>query len=131
MNIIDNAAKYGKDGGRVQITMESDSYSVQIYVRDWGVGIPEDELPFVKEKFYKGSSKQRGSGIGLAVTDEIVRMHSGMLNITSKQGEGTCVMISLPLAEVAPISPTKVVEPERTTEAGESEKKTEETSSEQ
>lgn len=104
LNIIDNAAKYGKDGGKVQITMEADSYSVRISVRDWGVGIPEDELPFVKQKFYKGSSKQRGSGIGLAVTDEIVRMHSGMLTIESKQGEGTEVTVSLPLADVAAIN---------------------------
>lgn len=115
LNIIDNAAKYGKDGGKVQITLECDNYTVKISVRDWGVGIPEDELPFVKEKFYKGSSKQRGSGIGLAVTDEIVRMHGGMLTITSKQGEGTCVTVSLPLADVAAISanePEKTIEPD-------------------
>ncbi len=104
LNIIDNAAKYGKSGGKIQILLERDSYTVQVKVRDWGVGIPADELPFVKEKFYKGSSKQRGSGIGLAITDEIVRMHNGILKIESKQGEGTCVTISLPIADVAPIS---------------------------
>lgn len=97
LNILDNAAKYGKDGGKIEIDLSADSYTVQIDIRDWGQGIPEDELPFVKEKFYKGSSKQRGSGIGLAVTDEIIRMHGGMLNIASKVGEGTCVTISLPL----------------------------------
>lgn len=83
LNIIDNAAKYGKSGGRIRITLSRDSYTVMIEVRDWGVGIKEDELPFVKEKFYKGSSKQRGSGIGLAVTDEIVRMHGGTLNVAA------------------------------------------------
>lgn len=88
LNIIDNAAKYGKSGGRIRITLSRDSYTVMIEVRDWGVGIKEDELPFVKEKFYKGSSKQRGSGIGLAVTDEIVRMHGGTLNVASIYGEG-------------------------------------------
>ena len=97
LNILDNAAKYGKDGGKIEIDLSADSYTVRIDIRDWGQGIPEDELPFVKEKFYKGSSKQRGSGIGLAVTDEIIRMHGGMLNIASKVGEGTCVTISLPL----------------------------------
>ena len=75
-----------------------------------GIGIKEDELPFVKEKFYKGSSKQRGSGIGLAVTDEIVRMHGGTLNIASTYGEGTTVTISLPLAN----TDTKRVEPTET-----------------
>lgn len=116
LNIIDNAAKYGKSGGKIQILLERDSYTVQVKVRDWGVGIPADELPFVKEKFYKGSSKQRGSGIGLAITDEIVRMHNGILKIESKQGEGTCVTISLPIADVAPISakePPQLTEPEK------------------
>lgn len=101
LNIIDNAAKYGKSGGKIEITLSRDSYTVRIEVRDWGDGIPEDELPFVKEKFYKGSSKQRGSGIGLAVTDEIVRMHGGTLNIASKMGDGTIVTISLPLANTS------------------------------
>ncbi len=101
LNIIDNAAKYGKSGGKIEILLSRDSYTVLIEVRDWGIGIPEDELPFVKEKFYKGSSKQRGSGIGLAVTDEIVRMHGGTLNIASKVGEGTSVTITLPLADTA------------------------------
>lgn len=107
LNIIDNAAKYGKSGGRIRITLSRDSYTVMIEVRDWGVGIKEDELPFVKEKFYKGSSKQRGSGIGLAVTDEIVRMHGGTLNVASIYGEGTTVTITLPLAntETRPAQP--------------------------
>ncbi len=107
LNIIDNAAKYGKSGGKIEIVLSRDSYTVRIDVRDWGVGIKEDELPFVKEKFYKGSSKQRGNGIGLAVTDEIVRMHGGTLNIASKYGEGTVVTVSLPLAN----ADSKRVEP--------------------
>lgn len=107
LNIIDNAAKYGKSGGKIEIALSRDSYTVRIDVRDWGVGIKEDELPFVKEKFYKGSSKQRGNGIGLAVTDEIVRMHGGTLNIASKYGEGTVVTVSLPLAN----ADSKRVEP--------------------
>ena len=53
----------------------------------------------MKEKFYKGSSKQRGSGIGLAVTEEIVSLHSGTLEIASTQGAGTTVTITLPAAE--------------------------------
>ena len=72
-----------------------------VCVRDWGPGIPEAELPFVKEKFYKGSSKQRGSGIGLAVTDEIVTMHGGTVDITSKQGTGTAVYVRIPAADTS------------------------------
>ncbi|MEG2378565.1 MAG: HAMP domain-containing sensor histidine kinase, partial [Clostridia bacterium] len=62
-----------------------------------GEGIPAEELPYIKLKFYKGTSKMKGSGIGLAVSDEIVKMHGGELTIESKVGEGTCVTISLPL----------------------------------
>jgi signal transduction histidine kinase len=134
LNIIDNAAKYGKSGGKIEIRLESDSYTARIHVRDWGVGIPEDELPFVKEKFYKGSSKQRGSGIGLAVTDEIVRMHGGILKINSRQGEGTCVIISLPLAEVAPIAGEeagKITETAKPADLSDTQDITEDMSSEQ
>lgn len=111
LNVIDNAAKYGKSGGKIRIELSRDSYTVRIEVRDWGVGIKEDELPFVKEKFYKGSSKQRGSGIGLAVTDEIVRMHGGTLHIASTYGEGTLVTISLPLAntDANRVEPTETI----------------------
>ena len=54
--------------------------AIVVRIRDFGPGIPEDELPHVKMKFYKGSSKARGSGIGLAVCDEIVTMHGGTLD---------------------------------------------------
>ncbi|MBR6522948.1 MAG: ATP-binding protein, partial [Oscillospiraceae bacterium] len=69
----------------------------KITVRDFGPGIPEDELPHVKERFYKGSSKERGSGIGLAVCDEIIRLHDGTLAIENAQGGGTLVTVRLPV----------------------------------
>ncbi len=99
LNIIDNAAKYGREGKKIAVTVERAENDVRVVVRDWGAGIPEDELPHVKERFYKGSSKERGSGIGLAVTDEIVKMHGGSLTITSKVGEGTVVIITVPAIE--------------------------------
>ena len=99
LNIIDNAAKYGRSGGKIEVALSREENTIVVCVRDWGPGIPEAELPFVKEKFYKGSSKQRGSGIGLAVTDEIVRMHGGSLDITSKQGAGTAVYIRIPAVD--------------------------------
>ncbi|MGE4547918.1 MAG: ATP-binding protein [Intestinibacillus sp.] len=99
LNILDNAAKYGKSGGRIEVSLLREGGNIVACVRDWGVGIPEAELPFVKEKFYKGSSKQRGSGIGLAVTDEIVTLHGGSLEIRSRAGEGTAVYIILPALE--------------------------------
>ena len=73
--------------------------SVVIRIRDYGPGIPEEELPRVKLKFYKGSSKARGSGIGLAVCEEIVTMHGGMLTLENAEGGGTLVTISIPTGE--------------------------------
>ncbi|MCI7125913.1 MAG: HAMP domain-containing histidine kinase [Agathobaculum sp.] len=99
LNILDNAAKYGADGKQIEITLRRAGGRIVAVVRDHGAGIPEAELPFVKEKFYKGSSKQRGSGIGLAVTEEIVSLHGGTLDIASTVGEGTTVTVTLPAAD--------------------------------
>ena len=66
-------------------------------IRDFGPGIPEAELPYVKQKFYKGSSKARGSGIGLAVCDEIMRLHNGTFDIANAPGGGTVVTMTLPM----------------------------------
>ena len=96
LNIFDNAAKHG--GGQViDAYIRLRPQAIVIYIRDYGPGIPEDELPLVKHKFYKGSSKARGSGIGLAVCDEIMQMHGGWLNLDNAKGGGTVVAIGLPL----------------------------------
>lgn len=97
LNILDNACKYGKSGRKIDVAITTDSETVSVEIRDHGPGIPPDELPMVKKKFYKGSSKERGSGIGLAVCDEIVERHNGRLDITNAPGGGTCVTITLPL----------------------------------
>ncbi len=96
-NILDNAVKHGEQGGRLTVSATADDAMATIAIRDYGEGIPEEELPYVKLKFYKGTSKMKGSGIGLAVSDEIVNLHGGELNIESKVGEGTCVYVVLPL----------------------------------
>lgn len=96
-NILDNAVKHGEHGGRICVSADMDDEIATIAIRDFGEGIPEEELPYVKLKFYKGTSKMKGSGIGLAVSDEIVNLHGGELNIESTVGEGTCVYIKLPL----------------------------------
>ena len=97
-NVLDNAAKHGGAGKRIDAAIHGTEDSVVITVRDHGPGIPEEELPFVKQKFYKGSSKARGSGIGLAVCDEIVRLHGGTFDIGNAEGGGCVVTISLPRA---------------------------------
>ncbi len=99
LNILDNAAKHGGEGKRIQASIAADQGGVAIRIRDFGPGIPEDELPLVKMKFYKGSSKARGTGIGLAVCEEIVQMHGGSLTLENAQGGGTLVTVWLPAAQ--------------------------------
>lgn len=96
LNILDNAAKHGKDGKRIEASLVHENGEIIIRIRDYGPGISEDELPLVKKKFYKGSSKARGSGIGLAVCDEIVLKHGGSLILENADGGGTLVTIQLP-----------------------------------
>lgn len=96
LNILDNAAKHGKDGKRIDASITHENSNIVIRIRDYGPGISEDELPLVKKKFYKGSSKARGSGIGLAVCDEIVLKHRGTLTLENAEGGGTLVTIQLP-----------------------------------
>ena len=99
LNILDNAAKHGGEGKRIDASIHREGGSVVIRIRDYGPGIPEEELPHVKMKFYKGSSKARGSGIGLAVCEEIVTMHGGTLELSNAPGGGTLVTVSLPIPE--------------------------------
>ena len=99
-NLLDNAAKHGGSGKRIQVAIRQSPDDYIITIRDFGPGIPEAELPFIKQKFYKGSSKARGSGIGLAVCDEIVGRHGGTLAIGNAEGGGTVVTIALPLDEI-------------------------------
>lgn len=102
LNILDNAAKYGRtgpDSGIIEVSLTADQNAATVIFRDYGPGIPEDELPHVKEKFFKGRiSKERGSGIGLAVCDEIVTRSGGMLTILNAPGGGTAVAVTLPFA---------------------------------
>lgn len=98
-NVLDNAAKHGGAGKRIDVSAACEDGKFVIRVRDYGPGIPEEELPFVKQKFYKGSSKARGSGIGLAVCEEIVTMHGGTITLENAEGGGTLVTISIPTGE--------------------------------
>ncbi|MCC8136035.1 MAG: HAMP domain-containing histidine kinase [Ruminococcus sp.] len=99
INIIDNAVKYSSDGDTVTVTAEEYDGGVRITVADTGCGIKESDLSKVKTKFYKANHTRRGSGIGLAVADEIVTTHGGSLDIKSREGAGTTVVITLPAAD--------------------------------
>ena len=99
LNILDNAAKHGREGKRIESSISYEDGEVVVRIRDFGPGIPEDEIPLVTKKFYKGSSKARGSGIGLAVCDEIVEMHGGQLILENAPGGGTLVTVFLPITQ--------------------------------
>ncbi len=100
VNVIDNAIKYTPAGGRISIVAMIGSQEINIRVADTGCGISPDDLPHIKEKFYKANLSAKGSGIGLAVCDEIINLHNGQLVISSTLGEGTEVSISLPTLPV-------------------------------
>ncbi len=97
VNLLDNALKYTPSGGSIVVDMKALENSVQIMVSDTGCGIAADDLEHIKQKFYKGKDAVRGSGIGLAIADEIVLAHGGTLNIASTPRVGTTVTVILPL----------------------------------
>ncbi|MBR1483991.1 MAG: sensor histidine kinase [Ruminococcus sp.] len=100
LNILDNALKYTPKGGVVaaQVMYSKDEPDIiKIVVTDSGCGISAEDLPRVKEKFYKANQKVGGSGIGLAVADEIMNLHHGSLNIESGEGVGTTVTLTFPV----------------------------------
>ncbi len=99
INIIDNAIKYTDAGGQVLVEQYEEEGCVLTKVSDTGVGIPAQDIDRVKEKFFKSNKTVRGSGIGLAVADEIVKQHKGLLFVESKEGVGTTVTIVLPIWE--------------------------------
>ena len=99
INIIDNAIKYSNSGCTVNVEASEVDGCIQIVVEDNGCGIKASDLPRVKTKFFKANHTRRGSGIGLAVADEIITMHGGTLEVQSQENVGTTVIITLPIEQ--------------------------------
>ena len=99
INIIDNALKYSAPDSVVNVSVEQVEQNIVIVIADNGCGIPAEHLPKVKQKFYKANQTVRGSGIGLAVADEIIKLHKGTLTIDSIENVGTTVTITLPVLQ--------------------------------
>lgn len=121
VNILDNAFKYTEQGGTITVFAEllppeeeDGKATLRVFVEDTGCGISEEELPKIRKKFYKSNISVRGSGIGLAVVDEIVKMHNGTMDIQSEVGVGTCVILSFPVDYVPPVAPETEPETETT-----------------
>ncbi len=100
VNVLDNAFKYNKQGGLVDVKAVVDDGVLTINISDTGCGIAPEDLPNVKKKFYKANLQVRGSGIGLAVVDEIIKLHNGVFEINSQVDVGTTVTIVLPIEKV-------------------------------
>jgi len=106
VNIIDNALKYTEKGGNISVASGESNGYINVIITDTGCGIPNEHLPNIKNKFYKANQLVRGSGIGLAVANEIVLLHSGKLDIESEVGVGTSVTITLPTMKTLLENPT-------------------------
>jgi signal transduction histidine kinase len=99
INIIDNAIKYSNPQCTVNVEASAIEDYIQIVVEDNGCGIKASDLPRIKTKFFKANHTRRGSGIGLAVADEIITMHGGTLEVQSQENVGTTVIITLPVEQ--------------------------------
>lgn len=97
VNILDNAVKYSSADGVIRVTAVVENKDLIVSIKDNGCGISSTDLPHVKEKFYKSNLSAKGSGIGLAVSDEIITRHGGSIEISSNQNVGTLVSVRLPL----------------------------------
>ena len=100
MNLLDNAVKYNRENGQVEVSLSKDDDRVVLTVSDTGIGIPEDKQERIFERFYRAEESRNkatgGSGLGLSICKHIVENHKGTLQISSKQGEGTTFIITLP-----------------------------------
>lgn len=100
VNLLGNAVKYTPAGGRVSLSVTSSSDLLQIEIEDTGVGISEEELPRIFDKFFRSSdarvAEQVGTGLGLSIAAEVIRLHGGELQATSELDQGSTFKISLP-----------------------------------
>jgi signal transduction histidine kinase len=99
INLLDNAFKFTPSGGRVTLKAINDEDNFYFYVEDTGCGISEEELPRIKEKFYKGKSSKSQTGLGLSISDEIIKLMGGTIEIKSELDKGTQLKVSLPIRE--------------------------------
>jgi two-component system phosphate regulon sensor histidine kinase PhoR len=98
--LVSNAIKYTPDGGAVTIEMHADGDYVKTVVRDTGIGISEEDLPRIFDKFARVKSEKTrgivGTGLGLAIVKNILEAHLGSISVESEEGKGTVFTVLLP-----------------------------------
>jgi heavy metal sensor kinase len=103
LNVIENAVKYTPEGGRIDITVSADNSTASVVVSDNGQGIPESQLPYIFDRFYRvdraRSQRIAGTGLGLAITRWIVEAHGGNVEVQSQEHQGTTFLLTLPLQQ--------------------------------
>ena len=99
INILDNSLKFTNSNGNIKIISKKIDNNIKFIIEDNGCGISEEDLPKVKEKFFKGKNSKSQNGIGLSICDEIIKLHKGIFNIDSKLGIGTKIEIIIPNEE--------------------------------
>jgi heavy metal sensor kinase len=99
INLIDNCIKYNKDGGRIDIRIYKEQTYAHIEISDTGYGIPEKELPYIFDRYYRAikTKKMIGAGLGLNISKSIIDAHNGKIDVVSRVNEGTKFSITLPL----------------------------------
>lgn len=102
-NILSNALKFTSEGGKIDVNVNKDENYLNISIRDTGIGIPKEKLLKIFDRFYQvdesHTREQEGTGIGLALTKELVELHKGKIRVESKENKGTTFLISLPLGK--------------------------------
>lgn len=95
-NLVGNAIKFNRDGGTIDIAVTTDGTVSVIAVRDTGIGIPMEDRDRVFQRFFRSSHQVPGNGLGLSISEDIVRSHGGQLTVTSEQGAGATFTVTLP-----------------------------------
>ena len=100
-NIIENAIKYTPDGGKITVSLQKVGRDAVLEISDTGVGIPEEDVPHVFDRFYRvdkaRSRDTGGTGLGLSIVQQIIRLHAGSVTVQSEQGKGTTFIVQLPV----------------------------------
>ena len=102
-NLISNAFKFTPEGGEIKVNLNIINSAAEIRIKDTGIGIPSDRLPHIFDRFYQvdssASRKHEGTGMGLALTKELIELHKGSISVKSRDGEGSEFIILLPLGD--------------------------------